>query len=192
MLRVAQLVCCTETEGPGRRFAVWTQGCSLGCPGCCNPEMLPFVGGELWPVERLARRVLETRGIEGVTLLGGEPMAQAGACAELCARVRREGLSVMLFSGYTLAALTAPGADPAWAHLLALTDLLVDGRFEREQPERRRRWIGSANQLLHFLTDRYQPQQPCFSAPNSLEIRLDGRGELSVNGWPDLARRLAR
>jgi anaerobic ribonucleoside-triphosphate reductase activating protein len=45
-LRVAQVVPCTEAEGPGRRFALWFQGCPLRCPGCCNPEMLPFEGGQ--------------------------------------------------------------------------------------------------------------------------------------------------
>ena len=43
-LRVAQIVPFTEAEGPGRRFALWFQGCPLRCPGCCNPEMLPFEG----------------------------------------------------------------------------------------------------------------------------------------------------
>ena len=43
----AQIVPCTEAEGPGARFALWFQGCPLRCPGCCNPEMLPFEGGTL-------------------------------------------------------------------------------------------------------------------------------------------------
>ncbi len=44
-LQVAQIVPVTEAEGPGVRFALWFQGCPLRCPGCCNPEMLPFEGG---------------------------------------------------------------------------------------------------------------------------------------------------
>ena len=45
ILSVAQIVPITEAEGPGLRFALWFQGCPLRCPGCCNPEMLPFSGG---------------------------------------------------------------------------------------------------------------------------------------------------
>ena len=45
ILSVAQIVPHTEAEGPGVRFALWFQGCPLRCPGCCNPEMLPFDGG---------------------------------------------------------------------------------------------------------------------------------------------------
>ena len=40
VLSVAQIVSCTEAEGPGKRFALWFQGCPLRCPGCCNPEKL--------------------------------------------------------------------------------------------------------------------------------------------------------
>jgi len=50
-LQVAQIVPCTEAEGPGRRFALWFQGCPLRCPGCCNPEFIPFAGGEAKPAE---------------------------------------------------------------------------------------------------------------------------------------------
>ena len=32
-------VACTEAEGPFRRYALWTRGCSLRCPGCCNPGL---------------------------------------------------------------------------------------------------------------------------------------------------------
>jgi anaerobic ribonucleoside-triphosphate reductase activating protein len=88
----------------------------------------------------------------------------------------------MVFTGYTLAeARQLP--DPLVAELLALTDILVDGRYKRDQPERRRRWIGSANQRIHFLTDRYRSDDPCWRLPNTLEIRLR-EGELTVNGFP--------
>ena len=69
------------------------------------------------------------------------------------------------------------------SRLLAHTDLLVDGPYLRELPETSRRWIGSSNQIVHFLTDRYRPDDPAWRSPNTLEIRLDG-GELSVNGFP--------
>ena len=78
MLHVAQIVPCTEAEGPGRRFALWFQGCPLRCPGCCNPEMLPFEGGEALPLAEVVRRLREAaaaHGLEGITLLGGEPLA---------------------------------------------------------------------------------------------------------------------
>src|SRR5436305_4301809 len=105
VLSVAQVVPCTEAEGPGRRFALWFQGCPLRCPGCCNPEMLPFEGGTPMTVaavlEQLDAAVRE-HGVEGVSLLGGEPLAHAAGAAPLARAVRQRGLTVMIYSGFTL------------------------------------------------------------------------------------------
>jgi anaerobic ribonucleoside-triphosphate reductase activating protein len=184
-LRIAQVVPCTEAEGPGWRFAVWFQGCPLRCPGCCNPEMLPFDGGQPISVADLLgqiRTAAAAHELEGITLLGGEPLAHAAGAAALARGAHALGLTVMVFSGYTLEeARTLP--DPAVRELLAETDILVDGPYLREQPETRRRWIGSANQRIHFLSDRCRADDPRWLQPNTLEIRLRGT-EFSVNGFP--------
>jgi anaerobic ribonucleoside-triphosphate reductase activating protein len=147
--------------------------------------MLPFEGGERFALRTVVEHVAEAarrHGIEGITLLGGEPHAHAAGAAALARAVRELGLTVMVFSGYTLEeARTLP--EPAVADLLGLTDILVDGPYLREQAETRRRWIGSANQRVHFLTDRYRADDPRWLLPNTLEIRLRGP-ELSVNGFP--------
>jgi anaerobic ribonucleoside-triphosphate reductase activating protein len=184
VLSVAQIVPFTEAEGPGTRFALWFQGCPLRCPGCCNPEMLPFEGGTKMSVAEVLARLDQAHrehGVEGVTLLGGEPLAHAAGAAVLARGVRERGLTVMVFSGFTLEeARQMP--DLAVNELIGLTDILVDGPYVRELPDTSRRWIGSTNQRIHFLTDRY-----CFDEqwhkPNTLEIRLSG-GELTVNGFP--------
>lgn len=188
ILRVAQVIEDTEAEGPGRRFAVWVQGCPLRCAGCCNPQMLRFEGGTETSSAELAAQALATPGIEGVSLLGGEPFAQAEALADFARRVRAAGLSVMVYSGFTRAELEE--RDGARA-LLDACDLLVDGRYDRDRPESRRRWIGSTNQELHFLSARYREDDPRFTTPNTVEIRLR-KGELIVNGWPALAARLQK
>src|SRR5438045_2810869 len=157
-LQIAQTVACTEAEGPGKRFALWFQGCPLRCPGCCNPEMLPFTGGQrltLADVVAQIKTAAAAQGVEGITLLGGEPLAHATAASALAREVRLLSLTVMVFSGYTLEEARAL-PDPAVAELLAQTDILVDGPYVRELPETRRRWIGSSNQRIHFLTERYR------------------------------------
>jgi anaerobic ribonucleoside-triphosphate reductase activating protein len=182
---VAQIVPSTEAEGPGRRFALWFQGCPLRCPGCCNPEMLPFTGGQSMTVAEVIGQIEAAAAgdaVEGITLLGGEPLAHAAGAAVLAREVRRLGLTVMVFSGYTLAEARQLPA-PAVQDLLGHTDILVDGPYVRESPETRRRWIGSANQQVHFLTDRYRADDPRWLLPNTLEIRLR-EGEVSVNGFP--------
>jgi len=148
--------------------------------------MFTTQGGTLVSPNSLVERACESD-VEGITLLGGEPFAQASACAKLALYARARGLSVMVFTGYTLAELESRVAlgEAFVAELLGACDLLVDGRFERDDLDTSRRWIGSKNQRMHFRTDRYAPFDPRFAMPNTAEIRLT-RGELTMNGWPAL------
>lgn len=183
-MQIAQVVPCTEAEGPGKRFAVWFQGCPMRCPGCCNPEFLPFKGGQTRTTEEMAAWMARTReesGIEGITLLGGEPFAHAAAGVALARAARELGLTVMVFSGYTIEELQARG-EPEVAELIALTDILVDGPYQREHPDTERRWIGSTNQRIHFLTSRHSFDHD-WRKKNTLEIRVVG-SEITVNGFP--------
>jgi anaerobic ribonucleoside-triphosphate reductase activating protein len=149
--------------------------------------MLPFVGGSVRTVEEILATALDARrdsGAEGITLLGGEPFAHAAA-ALLAARAQEEGLSVMTFSGYELEDLRS-GSIPWASDLLAATDILVDGPYRKDLPDASRRWIGSTNQRIHFLTDRYRADDEAWTKRDTLEIRWDGN-ELSVNGFPALS-----
>lgn len=184
---VAQIVPCTEAEGPGKRFALWFQGCPLRCPGCCNPEFLPFKGGTTRTVESLIEQIAgakDEHGIEGITFLGGEPFAHAEPAAAIAEAARKRGLTVMIFTGYTIEELeqSEPSLTLRAGELLAHTDLLVDGPYLREQPDTTRRWIGSTNQRIHFLTDRYRFDDQ-WRKRNTLEIRVVG-SEITVNGFP--------
>jgi len=55
--------------------------------------------------------------------------------------------------GYPEELASVPQADL----LLAQTDILLDGRFEKDSLERKRHWVGSTNKRVHYLSDRYQP-----------------------------------
>ena len=180
-MQIAQIIPATEAEGPGKRFAVWFQGCPLRCPGCCNPEFLPFKGGETKSLAEMTEELIRAKaesGIEGITLLGGEPFAHVEAAIGLARTARELGLSVMVFSGYTLEQLR----EDIQLQLLSLTDILVDGPYVRDQPDAERRWVGSTNQRVHFLTDRYRFDEQ-WQKRNTLEIRVRG-GEITVNGFP--------
>jgi anaerobic ribonucleoside-triphosphate reductase activating protein len=182
-LNVALIVGRTEAEGPGVRAALWVQGCTIRCPGCCNPEMLAQKDATWMTVdEALAQLPAD---VEGVSFLGGEPSEQAAGLAVLARRVRERGQTVMIYSGRTIEELRAL---PDGAALLAHTDLLVDGRYEESLRTTERRFIGSTNQRLHFLTDRYRADDARFASPNTVELRLtiaaDGTKSITMNGWP--------
>ena len=186
-LRVGARVPVTRVEGPGARYALWVQGCSIRCPGCCNPHLFDAALGSAVPVDALLAEVAVARpAIEGLTLLGGEPFDQAAAVARLAAGTRALGLSVMTFTGYTLEELRAR-ADAAVDALLLATDVLVDGRYEAARPERRRLWAGSENQRFHYLSDRYSPEievPPAGQPLRAVEIRIETDGRVRGNGWP--------
>ncbi len=195
VVNVALEVACTEAEGPGHRYAIWVQGCPLRCKGCCNPEFLVDAPREQRDVATLIAAITAAhrdRGIEGISLLGGEPTRQAAALAVVAEAAQALGLSVMVFSGFTLAQLRTENA-PGVARLLAATDLLVDGPYDETRRTTQRRYIGSDNQVLHFLSDRYRINDPRFSAPNTVELRMvfdaDGSQRFELNGWPVLGAR---
>jgi anaerobic ribonucleoside-triphosphate reductase activating protein len=188
-LRIGALVERTTCEGPGARLALWVQGCRIRCAGCCNPQLFAAGGGRRVTTESLAERVRAGAAeLEGITFLGGEPFDQAAPLAELARAARAARLSVMTFTGYVLEELAARG-DHGVAELLAATDLLVDGPYDRARPETRRRWVGSTNQRFHFLSDRYAPgiewARPG-EAFREVALELLPDGTVRVHGWPVL------
>jgi anaerobic ribonucleoside-triphosphate reductase activating protein len=188
-LRVGARVRVTRAEGPGARYALWLQGCSIRCPGCCNPHLFQASGGELWPVATLLGELAAVTGaVEGVTVLGGEPFEQVDGLLAFAEGARSLDLSVLIFTGYTLDELRSR-RDPTTDDVIAATDLLVDGRYEATQPERERLWVGSTNQRFHYVTDRYTPaiERPGPDEPlRTVEVRIGSEGRLSANGWPDV------
>jgi anaerobic ribonucleoside-triphosphate reductase activating protein len=174
-------------EGPGKRAALWVQGCDKRCVGCCNADYLKIVEREILKAEAVIDRLLEAQaqwGLEGVTFLGGEPFLQAQGLAVVAEGVSSAGMSVMTFTGYTmeeLDELSLPGTH----ELLAWTDVLVDGPYEALNPDRRRNWVGSTNQRFHYLTKRYDPSIEGADLPSrEVEWRIRDDGRFVVNGWP--------
>ena len=195
-LRVAALVDATTAEGPGLRLAIWVQGCALRCPGCCNPKFFAPERGDLTEVASLLDRIDHAKaehGIEGISILGGEPLEQIEGVTALAHGARRRGLGVLLFSGYQLQeAKHRPGFASLWSQV----DTMIDGRYDAEQPEPSpsaggRRFIGSRNQQLHHRTSRYRDPAK-WQGPPRIEVHLDEAGGLSAHGEPVAVRDLLR
>jgi anaerobic ribonucleoside-triphosphate reductase activating protein len=89
----------------------------------------------------------------GVTITGGEPFLQAGALIPLVTEIKKLGLDVWVYSGFTLEELRKRGPDAF--ELLEIIDVLVDGRFEIDKkcPDK---WIGSSNQRIIHMKERGQ------------------------------------
>ncbi len=85
-------------DGPGVRFVVFFAGCPLRCRYCHNPDTWDPERGARRRVEELMAQILRCRGYlsGGVTLSGGEPLAQPAFAQALLRACRREGLHTAL------------------------------------------------------------------------------------------------
>jgi anaerobic ribonucleoside-triphosphate reductase activating protein len=177
VLRIHQWTPKSRANGPGLRAVVWVQGCSLGCPGCFNPQTHPRQGGETVRVDDLLTelKTLESQ-IEGLTISGGEPLQQMPALLELLQKLRRETrLSVLAFTGFNWDEVRCL---PHHTELLANLDVLIAGRFEASQ-RLAKGLIGSANKTVHFLTQRYSREDLQLTPPAEVWIGKNGEIELS-------------
>jgi len=173
----------SRANGPGERAVVWVQGCPRRCPGCFNPDTLPFVDRKWISVDDLENQILAIKGIDGVTFSGGEPFAQAAALAELAKKLRERGLTVVCYTGYTLKQLRV-GNREDWNALLEQIDLLIDGPFI--QSERcHEPYRGSANQRLLYLSGRISPEEVA-EANQTAELTLAFDGSLTATGFPEM------
>ena len=124
--------------------------------------------------------------VEGVTFLGGEPLDQSAAVAEIASGVQSMGLSVIVFTGHEYEYLRNSN-DPHVHSLLRHTDLLIDGPFRFQEKDFSRPWVGSRNQRYHFLSSRYvHLKDRLHLFRNGVEVRILPDGCVKINGMADL------
>jgi anaerobic ribonucleoside-triphosphate reductase activating protein len=171
-------------EGPYVRFVIWVQGCSIRCQGCANKHMWDFNGGQELSVTEMYAIIRRQKGIEGITLVGGEPFDQAKPLAELAYEVKNIGLGIVTFTGYHYEYLLENGTQYNQS-LIEYTDLLIDGPYQQDKKTMNLPWVGSRNQRYIHLSERYLKFD--FAAVrNKTEIRLnEACSKITFNGISD-------
>lgn len=148
-LRVAGIVPESVVDGPGFRYAIFTQGCRHNCPGCQNPQTHDFEGGYVVDTDDLFAEMMEDPLIKGMTFSGGDPFEQPAPLAELAARAHAAGKDIVTYTGYTYEQLLAKAQqEPAVMDLLRETDVLIDGPFILAQRNFELKFRGSDNQRV--------------------------------------------
>lgn len=171
LLNIAATCTATHALGPGLRAVVWVQGCPHHCPGCLAPDWIPMRQARRVAPDDLVAELLVHPDVTGLTFSGGEPMMQAAGLARLIRLARQQRpLSLICFSGFTLAQLRHAPPGPGVADLLAETDVLIDGRYIAAQDDNRG-LRGSRNQRIHYLTDRLAAFDFA-TAPRQVEIQV--------------------
>lgn len=184
-LNLASIRLCTESEGPGKRLAIWVQGCERRCPGCCNLDMQEIRKNIIVNTKdliELIQKSMSSDEIEGLSFIGGEPMLQAEGLSEIARWAHSVGLTVLVFTGYLFEELVEMNNRNV-DDLISTIDLLVDGPFINELYDTERDWIGSKNQKIHFLTKAYEPGIEFEKQEHQMEI-LISENDILINGWP--------
>jgi anaerobic ribonucleoside-triphosphate reductase activating protein len=138
--------------GPGVRVGIWTQGCSLHCPGCVAQDTWPRRPRSNVQVGEILDFVRRHPDIDGVTISGGEPLDQVG---ELMALLR--GLRELFPKGSRVDLLVYTGrprpvVEHGFAPVLGLADVWAVGPYRAAEPTDHP-LLGSANQELLLLSE---------------------------------------
>lgn len=142
--------------GPGNRVAIWVAGCNRKCKGCANPELwIKHPEQEISP-EKVAIYIngIAERGIDGITLTGGEPFDQAKELLQLIDTLDSD-LEVLAFSGYKIDELRS---DREKKQLLDKVDVLIDGEYINSLNDGVSALKGSTNQKIHILNDEVRDE----------------------------------
>ena len=185
-LRVFKIIKKTRVEGPNLRYCIWVQGCSKHCEGCYAINTWDKNSGEIIDTKNIIEDIKAQKGLDGITFLGGDPFEQASALASIARFARKNGLSVLTFTGQLYEDLKISD-NKGIQKLLKYTDLLIDGGFEKENFDLSRPWVGSSNQRYIFLTDFYD-EKIISKFKNKIEVRINEKGEASLNGMGDFKK----
>lgn len=148
---------CDIANGVGVRVSLFVSGCTHHCKECFQPETWDFAYGEPYTreTEDELLRLLAPSYIDGLSLLGGEPMEPQNQreLVKLLRRVKAElpDKNVWCYSGYTLETdLLSPSRARCEVtdELLSMIDILVDGEFMLEKKNISLSFRGSENQRI--------------------------------------------
>ena len=135
-------------EGPGIRFVVFFQGCSLRCAYCHNPETWSLQDGDLYTVDEIIAKAMRCKpyfgSTGGITLSGGEPLLQSAFAAELLQAAKAQSLHTAI--------CTAGSADLCGVRgVLEYTDLVIADLKFTTNDAYRKYCRGNLQTVLCFL-----------------------------------------
>ncbi len=145
-------------NGEGVRTSLFVSGCRHHCKNCFNAQTWDFGFGELFTENTMDEifAACEPEWINGLSILGGEPFEPENQKVLLpfliMFKERFLKKDIWCYTGFTFEEIT--GKTDSRSHtaisgeMLALIDVLVDGRFIEEQKDISLVFRGSSNQRV--------------------------------------------
>ena len=154
-MKILNITSPDVNNGTGFRVTLWVAGCSHHCRGCHNPESWDYNQGKsLREVRKDLFDRLDKSYIQGLTLSGGDPLAQSRkSLLELYFLLRRikkkfPNKDIWIYSGYTHEEILQ---DKFKKLVLSQCDVLVDGLYRYALRETSLPFRGSSNQRIIYL-----------------------------------------
>jgi len=159
-LKVSGIIKESIVDGPGLRYVIFTQGCFHKCEGCHNPHTHDMDGGYYVDISTILGEIKRNPLLDGVTFSGGEPFLQCKPLSLLGNEIKKLGLSIITYTGYTFEQLfELSQSDPDLFSLLKVSDIIIDGKFEIEQKDLLLKFKGSKNQRIVNVSKSLHKQE---------------------------------
>ena len=176
----------SRVNGPGKRFTLWTQGCSKGCVNCFNPETWNNKNNIVLSTSEIFEMIKDFE-LEGVTITGGDPFEQEEELLELLILISSLSLSkgVIVFTGFTYDEIRENKIREKCCDYI---DVLIDGRYEKENRVSDC-FKGSSNQNIIYFSSKVKEEELIMDQEVEVSIMDD---IISVTGFPSIDKKFLR
>jgi anaerobic ribonucleoside-triphosphate reductase activating protein len=153
MISINRVVYPLTSLGYGKRFGIWTQGCSIHCEGCMSKDTWEFDISKEISINKLVEW-LNSRKIEqpdGITISGGEPFDQSERLLQFLIQINQWKktfdweFDVLCYTGYNENIIYSN-----YSNLLAYIDTLITEPYNNERNSTY--LCGSSNQKVIPIT----------------------------------------
>ena len=148
-IRLAAIIPNSNSNGPGLRDVIFSQGCTHHCPHCFNKHTWDFSHGVLCDCNTIIKQCINRTYLAGVTFSGGDPFDQPQPFAYIAKQLKKHHINIWCYTGYTFEQLIVLSRNnESIKKLLNNIDRLVDGPFINAKKSTNIQFRGSTNQRI--------------------------------------------